>query len=41
MMKIRYDNYVIDGISALLVKNDIGLSWLIRSGTICDKNEIG
>ena len=39
MMKTRQDNDVTDGISAFYVENDTELSWLIRSGMICDKNQ--
>ena len=40
-MKIRQDNDVIDHIGAVYVKNETELSWLIESGAVCDKNQIG
>ena len=41
MIKIRHDNDVIDYTGAVYTKNNTKLSWSIRSGVICDKNQIG
>ena len=41
MTKTRKDNDVIDHISAVYVKNDIELSWLIIFGVNGYKNKIG
>ena len=38
-MKTRQNNDVTDGTSVLYTENDIELSWLIRSGVVCDKNK--
>lgn len=39
--KIRQDNDVIDHIGAFYTKIDTKLSWPIKSGASCDKNQIG
>ena len=40
-MKTRQDNDVTDCIGAIYVENKTGLLWLIKSGIICDENQIG
>ena len=40
-MKTKQDNDMTNCIGAVYVENNIELSWLIRSGTVCDENHIG
>ena len=41
VMKTRQDNNVTNRTTTIYVKNDIELLWLIESGAICNKNQIG
>lgn len=39
--KTKQDNDMINRISAVYVKNETKLSWLIESCLFCDENQIG
>ena len=41
VMKIRQDNYVIDRIDEVYVKNEIELSWSIKPNLVYNKNQTG
>ena len=41
VMKIRQDNYVIDRIDEVYVKNEIELSWSIKPSLVYNKNQTG
>ena len=41
MTKTKKDNDMTDRIGAIYVENKTELSWLIRSGVVCDKNQTG
>ena len=41
MMKSKQDNNVTNLIGTVYVKNETGLSWLIRLSEVSDENQIG
>ena len=41
MMKIKQENNVTNGTSAVYIENETEFSWSIGSGVVCEENQIG